>query len=68
MTPEKGLLKLKQLSSEIGWNFLYVHENLPQRMISDEFLIKLAQNDLKTINEAKAQLKNLFNSRGRSCK
>ena len=67
MTPEKGLLKLKQLASETGWNFLYVHERLPQRMVSDEFLIKLGQNDIKTIDETKRQLKNLFN-RGAHCK
>ena len=61
MTPEKGLLKIKQLSQQSGWNFAFVHENLPPRMVSDKFLIRLASGNDKAINDVTEFLKNLFN-------
>lgn len=68
MTPEKGLLQIKTIAKSHGWSFYAIHNSLPDKYLSDAFLIKLASNDATAMAKIQEHCRNLFHQRSNACK
>lgn len=68
MTPEQGLIKLRQLAKSHGWSFYKVYESLPQQYLTDTFLTRLGSSDADAVLLIKNHMQGLFFNRAARCK